>query len=119
MTTPELADETVANEGGPDPLEDFFAEIPREASAEPSASAAEGGLESVEPPLDDSDSLAVMERELRELEQQRAADERPRPAGAGAASPQRNGRCPRDVAVGDRGRSQQSSIVADPEQPNA
>ena len=85
-----------------DPLEDFLAEIPTESSAEPpvtgapledyfaeqspaielAPAAAEespaiaSALEPVEPTLDDSDSLAVMERQLRELEQQRAADER-------------------------------------------
>ena len=65
-----------------DPLEDFFAEIPTAPSAEPTVTeapleeyfaeespASEGGL-------DESDSLAVMERQLRELEQQRTADER-------------------------------------------
>lgn len=77
-TSPKLAMELPASEGGPEAsaFEDIFAEIS-------SASAAEGGfgetepsmLDSVELRADDTDSLAVMERELRELEVQRAQEE--------------------------------------------
>lgn len=49
------------------PVEDFFAEIAPAPATVPS----EGGLASVVLTLDDSDSLAIMERELRELEHQR------------------------------------------------
>jgi hypothetical protein len=67
-------------------VEDFFAVAAPETEP-PSASAVEDGFGATSPKLaekspasegglDDSDSLAVMERELRELEQQRAVDER-------------------------------------------
>ena len=53
-TSPELVEERPTSEAGP---------------------ASQNALESVELSLDDADSLAVMERELRGLEQQRAHDE--------------------------------------------
>ena len=66
-------------EGGPEAL----AEAPQttleapviETLAHETAASEAGSLESIELALDDADSLAVMERELRELEERRAQDE--------------------------------------------